>query len=88
MREVALRVQFQRPQPGVDGVVNLPKLEKAETERLMNKGIADAEAQGFFISRLRAGPVLKANALKSAFACRGPGLQLGCDRQGQRVFLL
>src|SRR5664279_4072738 len=66
--EVALRVQFQRPQPGVDGIVDLPKLEKAETERLMNEGVANAETQSFFISHLRTDPVLKVNTLKSALA--------------------
>ena len=87
-REVALGVQFQRPQPGVDGVVDLPQFEEAEPERLINKGIADAKPQGFFISRLGAHPVLKVYTLITAFTGRRPGLELGCHLQGQRVFLL
>src|SRR5271157_750582 len=88
MREVAVGVQFQGAQPGPDVVIDLPEFDKTEAQRLMDEGIPGAVIQSFFISRLGAGPVPEANALKSALAGCGPGLELGRDLPRERPFLL
>src|SRR5271157_6118653 len=88
MREVAVGVQFQGAQPGADGVIDLPEFNKTEAQCLMDEGIPGAVSQSIFISRLGAGPVLAPNALESALAGCGPGMEFGSDLQGERPFLL
>ena len=66
----------------------LDALKKAEAERLMNEGVADAVTQSFFISRLGTDPIFEVNTLISALARSRPRLELRRNRQGKRVFLL
>ena len=54
----------------------------------MNKGVADAVTQSFFISRLGTDPIFEVNTLISALARSRPRLELRRNRQGKRVFLL
>src|SRR2546428_4921489 len=85
--EVVIRLELQHAKPCAHRVAHLAQLDKTEPQRVVDKGVLDAVAEGLFIGQARPHPVLELHALEPALTRRRPLLELrSCfGRYGQRA---